>query len=88
MSKDNEKQNYRLITLETNYKHIEGRLSSIEKKISNDLPHKIDAVSKKIDDVRESSNKKIDSIKDKLFTGFLVTIGTIVVLQVLLKYFD
>jgi len=83
----NEKQNYRIITLETNYGHIQGRLSGIEKKLSNEIPHKIDAVSEKIDEVRKNSDKKIDSIKDKLFYGFLVTIGTIVILQVILKVF-
>jgi len=75
MKQDN-KQDLKINTIETEVKHINSRLVSIEHKLSNDIPHKI-----------EKLNEKIDGITSKLFYGFVFMIAATLLLQILLRFF-
>ena len=46
----------------------------------NHFPHFLDAI--------KDNSDKIDSIKDRLFVGFMITVVSLLIMQVLLKFFD
>ena len=76
-----------ILSLNEKTDRIEIELEKVKNLISNEIMHKFDWVSQELLSFNNSFNKQINEIKDKIFYGFVIGITSIVILQIILKFF-
>lgn len=76
----NAKQDLAIISIQKDIERLTGEMSEIKKQVTNDIPHQIAQLDKKI-------NEDIGGIKDRIFYGGIIGLGSVVIVQILLKFF-
>jgi len=78
--KINGQQNREISEIKTNIVWLKDEVKCIKQQVSNHIPTKINDLDKKL-------SEKIDGITSKLFYGFIIGIGSLLMMQVVLKFF-
>ena len=76
----NGKQDLDILSLKKDIERLTDDMRYVKKQVANDLPHQIAALDKRITD-------ETGKIKDRIFYGGIIGIISIIVIQILLKFF-
>jgi hypothetical protein len=83
MNETNNKQNIEIAEIKNDLKWVKSKIACIEKKLTNDIPHKIEGVNDRLNEYKLSNSKWLTGILVSVILNLLGFIG--VLISVLIK---